>query len=503
MTWSQISILYLNLYWNGKGQTTTQRKTLHTVKALLCLFWRRSAFCRIMELMRDHAFSAADSALTSSILDHFESMQLNIQEEDKWGVSALMRYMLLWPAAPPIRTVILGQSPYPSAAGIPFYGSPFAYTSEEAPPSVVVLANTVSTCSAINNIQGLDWQTCEELFKHSDTLLQHGIVLANARSCTKFEDDKAARECATLVACLVHLLRRPVENPAEPIDMICLGVEAQRVSTLVTKIWGPEKSRRPINVAKCSHPAHLARKERKMYRYCIRLDDPTATRMLTEAVVAVVAERNNLEVATVAQPNDSRYIKRQSSSPGSSMAQGPSTPPEQNPSSRSESLGVGDWKPKTSSEAQSQNANYARVGSSGGRSIESNGHSGGLRTSKSSPISPNSEGVPARHSPSPPASLSRRTSEPEQQALGRRSNSSLLERRSIHTLNRAEQHGLPKSISPNQAEDQNSGRSGRIMSMTLHGGDQAGNFSLQLPSLQSHMPIACFPFSLLGLCCGY
>ena len=39
-----------------------------------------------MEGTKEYSFTASDSALTSSILDHFESMQLNLQEDDKWNV---------------------------------------------------------------------------------------------------------------------------------------------------------------------------------------------------------------------------------------------------------------------------------------------------------------------------------------------------------------------------------------------------------------------------------
>lgn len=413
---------------------------------------------------RDKRFSSSDSALTSSILDHFESMQADIKEEDKWTVSGIMRYMLEWPAAPPIRTVILGQSPYPAPAEVPFVGAPFAYTGKDAPPSVVVLANTVSTCSAINNITGLDWQTCEDLFKNSDTLLEHGIVFANARSSSKFEDEKAARECATLVACLVHLLRRPSPNTAEPIDIICMGVEAQRVCTLITKIWGTDPARRPIHVAKCSHPAHLARKERKMYRYCIRLDDPTATRMLTEALVGVIAERNNLDAPPVSQPQDSRYIKRQG-------PQSPNTPPQQSPPKRSDSLAIGSTKPRAvgdslgvgnfkprpdASQSLATGAGLSR--NTGPSSTAASESSATLRSQKSAPAYHSSHASTSAR-PAGPPSINRRASDPENRSH----------------VGRADTGVLAKSMSASIAEEP-APRPRRNSSLPLLGGDQAGNF---------------------------
>lgn len=168
-----------------------------------------------------------------------------------------VRYSMLWPHSPPIKAIIIAQSPYPNDAIIPLIGSPFASLSERATPSITVLANSV--CS----VTGGDWDTTHkrvsDLLSKSYLRLDHGILLLNARVRGGYLSVKAFRECVAQVDCVMEILSGSDSGIVEEVTVLSLGLEAEVMASMLKSSLNPVHDCVRLSVFKSSHPAKIAR----------------------------------------------------------------------------------------------------------------------------------------------------------------------------------------------------------------------------------------------------
>ena len=99
------------------------------------------------------------------------------------------------------------------------------------------------------------------LLKSSHVLVEHGVLLANARILSAYQSTDAVKEAANLVECLFNDLDRQVKRRVKTVSVLCLGLEAVEVGNMLKLMCprGSDPSRAKLVLQKSSHPAWIAR----------------------------------------------------------------------------------------------------------------------------------------------------------------------------------------------------------------------------------------------------
>lgn len=166
-----------------------------------------------------------------------------------------MRYVMQWPYSLPIKTIIIGQNPYPGDI-FPEIGSALAYDESKVktiPASVRVLAEDLFNYDETPREQTI------ECFKDSWRLLEHGVLMINESVFHRITKDLdrpntgILREMEAQVIAIQTLLSIGLEMGQASITMIGMGMGASMMTSIL-RPWCPSDLI-SARVMTCANPA--------------------------------------------------------------------------------------------------------------------------------------------------------------------------------------------------------------------------------------------------------
>nr|POE67343.1 hypothetical protein CFP56_77012 [Quercus suber] len=169
-----------------------------------------------------------------------------------------IRYLMQWPHYLPIKTIIIGQNPYPGNI-FPELGAALAYDSSKtngSTPSVRVLSEDLF------NFDGTDRQDTINCFRDSWHLLEFGVIMINETVFHKISNSidrpntRGIRELEAQVRALQIILFEGYKLGQESITLIGMGIGAA-IMTSIIRPWCPNDLI-SVKVMTCSNPAALS-----------------------------------------------------------------------------------------------------------------------------------------------------------------------------------------------------------------------------------------------------
>ncbi len=198
-------------------------------------------------------------------------------------------YVRLWADSLPIKTIIIGQNPYPQNI-YPEYGSGLAYdiNKQRVPTgSIKVIAEDLF------NYNQTSKELTIECFRDSWRLLDIGVLMINESVFSRISKDRvpsntgAIREMEAQVRAIQILLAEGLSMGQDEIICIGMGKEAAKMTSIL-RGWCPNDLM-SMKVITCSNPAAFASNLRDMPSHPITIGKPAVSKVLS-AIVSQFAE---------------------------------------------------------------------------------------------------------------------------------------------------------------------------------------------------------------------
>lgn len=195
-----------------------------------------------------------------------------------------IEYVMQWPHHLPIKTVIIGQNPYPGDI-FPEIGSALAYDESKVskvPPSVRVLAED------LYNYDETPKDSTIGCFRDSWRMLEHGVMMINETVFHKISDDidrpntGVLKEMEAQILALQTLLSVGFNMGQTSVTFIGMGIGASMMTSVI-RPWCPSDLI-STRVMTCSNPAALSSMLRDSSSQAITLGKSHISKVLSGVV---------------------------------------------------------------------------------------------------------------------------------------------------------------------------------------------------------------------------
>lgn len=169
-------------------------------------------------------------------------------------------YVMTWPRAVPLNTILILQSPYPNNI-FPPTAAAMSYDSElckkemkgkELPPTVQVLANDLY----IN--AGMEKEDTISILKNGWALIDRGILMFNEAVFHLYDKEEAYLESVKQCSVIIRLLQETERHGKRTVNIFAFGESGERVgSNLCSWYKSPLVT---LTKRKVTHPAGIARR---------------------------------------------------------------------------------------------------------------------------------------------------------------------------------------------------------------------------------------------------
>jgi uracil DNA glycosylase len=195
-----------------------------------------------------------------------------------------IRYLSLFPYSLPIKTILVGQNPYPQEI-YPEYGSALAYDESKVyqpPASVRVLAEDLYNYAEIPKDDTI------RCFRDSWMLATEGIIAINETVFSRLTSNERKtnmgpmKEAEFQVRMLEVMIAESYAMGQQKIDCVAMGMSAQMMCSLLRE-WCPNDLVK-FKLVSCSNPAAFAPQLRDRESQTITLRKDTASKILAGVV---------------------------------------------------------------------------------------------------------------------------------------------------------------------------------------------------------------------------
>lgn len=195
-----------------------------------------------------------------------------------------LNYISLWPVSLPIKTIIVGQNPYPEDV-YPQYGCALAY--DEAKRSIPTASVRV-LAEDLYHYKGIYKRDTIRCFRDLWMMLDEGILAINETVFTRLlPKDQSTnigpmREAEFQIRALQVLIAQSYAMGQQKIECVAMGVSAKMASSILRE-WCPNDLI-SFKLVSCSNPAAFASQLRDRESQTITLKNDTVSKILAGIV---------------------------------------------------------------------------------------------------------------------------------------------------------------------------------------------------------------------------
>lgn len=216
-----------------------------------------------------------------------------------------INYLETWPYSLPIKTILIGQNPYPQSI-YPEYGAALSYDESKVkkpPGSVVVIAEDLF------NYDDTPKQDTINCFRDLWTMSDAGIIAINETVFSKIvESEKSSnlrptKEAEYQIRALQTLIAESYFMGQKTIECIAMGMSAAMMSSLL-RGWCPNDLI-SLKIVTCTNPAAFARNLRDCQSQPITIGNNIVSKILSSIVRQYVAMPPRRDVNRAQQNEES------------------------------------------------------------------------------------------------------------------------------------------------------------------------------------------------------
>lgn len=195
-----------------------------------------------------------------------------------------INYVMSWCHYLPIKTIIIGQNPYPNNI-YPEFGSAFSYdeSKQSSPPKTVQ-----NLAHDVNNYDGTNIDDAISCFRDSWKCLESGTIFINETALDFFYKDKSntrgIKEMESQIRALQIIITESYTRGQTTFTCIGMGIKAAQMTSIL-RSWYP-KDLMKMRVITCKNPA--ARDIGDMQSHEITIGNKGASKVLSSIVTEFI-----------------------------------------------------------------------------------------------------------------------------------------------------------------------------------------------------------------------
>lgn len=198
-------------------------------------------------------------------------------------------YVMTWPRAVPLDTILILQSPYPNNI-FPPIAAAMSFDSDlckkqmrgkELPPTVQVLANDLY----IN--AGMEKEDSISILKNGWALIDKGILMFNEAAFNMYDKEEAYIESIKQCAVIIRLLQETERHGERTVNIFAFGESGERVGSNLCSWFKSPVVR--LTKRKVTHPAGIARRFHDLDDPDCHMDTPSFSKALAKVLSNHVA----------------------------------------------------------------------------------------------------------------------------------------------------------------------------------------------------------------------
>lgn len=237
--------------------------------------------------MRDDIVSLSQYSTTDACYWLLHKLHIS-QHLSNAYTAPFMSYVLTWPNAVPLTTIIMAQNPYPNDIYSPISAA-MSYSERLCisimkrlmPPTVEVLVNDLYVNASLPK------ETSVNILKHGWTLVEDGVLLVNEGVFHKQSDVEYFEESADQCNVIIRLLEETEKYGKRTVNVFALGEAGERMASNLCSWYKSDIIR--LTKRKATHPAGVARRFDNLQDPRCTLGSPSFSKALAKCFSNCVA----------------------------------------------------------------------------------------------------------------------------------------------------------------------------------------------------------------------